>query len=173
MELVEFMIARDQNARRRRGVAGEMTVARRMEDWSPEPAGVHEPRQDPPHNLYERGYLRIDFDAYLVWREGRPVHLTRREFELLRFFVGRANRVVSRKEILTQLWPRGRVRPRTVDVHVFRLRHCLEREPEHPELFVTVRGVGVRFDERPLLEAEATDARSGNPRHRSSHHGSR
>jgi len=102
---------------------------------------------------YELGRLRIDFHAYQVWVGGRSVHLMRREFELLRFFVQAANCVFDRTQILAHVWPGARVNPRTVDVHVYRLRRSLERDPEHPELFVTVRGVGWRFDEQPLLEA--------------------
>ena len=109
------------------------------------PAGVQ-----PPRDLYENGRLRIDFDAYEVWVDGRPVHLFRREFQLLRFFVRSANRVFDRTQILAQVWPEARVNPRTVDVHVYRLRRCIERDPTRPEILVTVRGVGWKFNARAL-----------------------
>jgi DNA-binding response OmpR family regulator len=133
-----------------------MFRARRLDEWSAESHRVRRTRQNLTPNVYERGYLQIDFDAYQVWVDGRSVHLTRREFQLLRFFVQSANRVFDRTQILAHVWPRVRINPRTVDVHVYRLRHSLERDPEHPELFVTVRGVGWRFDERTLREARGT-----------------
>jgi two-component system response regulator RegX3 len=105
---------------------------------------------EPPRNVYESGRLRIDFDAYEVWVDGRPVHLLRREFQLLRFFVRSANRVFDRAQILAHVWPEARVNQRTVDVHVYRLRRCIERDPVHPEILVTVRGVGWKFNERAL-----------------------
>jgi two-component system, OmpR family, alkaline phosphatase synthesis response regulator PhoP len=126
-----------------------MSISRRLSERS-----VRGP--EPPRRVYECGRLRIDFDAYEVWVDGHSVHLLRREYELLRFFVESPNRVFDRTQILAHVWPRARINPRTVDVHVYRLRHCLERDPEHPELFVTVRGVGWRFDERTLREARGT-----------------
>jgi len=151
-----------------------MVLARRVDEWSPESRGARRIRQNPARNVYERGRLRIDFNAYQVWVDGRSVHLMRREFELLRFFVQSANRVFDRTQILAHVWPRARINPRTVDVHVYRLRHCLERDPEHPELFVTVRGVGWRFDEPPLTETRATaDAPRANSHTRPPNHESR
>ena len=104
----------------------------------------------PPHTVYEKGRLRIDFDAYEISIDGRPVHLTRREFQLLRFFVEWGNRVIGRTQILAQVWPQSPVKAQTVDVHVCRLRRQLERDPVHPEVLVTVRGVGWTFNERAL-----------------------
>jgi len=144
-------------------------MARRLNHQSAEPRRATRLRQNAPRNVYERGYLRIDFDAYQVWVDGRPLHLMRREFQLLRFLVQSANRVFDRTQILAQVWPRARVNARMVDVHIYRLRRSLERAPEHPKLFVTVRGVGWRFDERPLLEAQGTT----DPNHEDSHDQSR
>ncbi len=139
-------------------MVGAMSIARRLDERLPESGGVRGLNQDVPRNLYDRGYLRIDFDAYEVWVGGHPVHLMRREFQLLRFFVQSANRVFDRTQILKHVSPRARVNPRTVDVHVYRLRRCIERDPVRPELLVTVRGVGWRFDERTLIEAPERSA---------------
>ena len=66
----------------------------------------------PARHLYEKGRLRIDFDAYEVFVDGRRVHLLVREFELLRLLVQYPNRVFSRTEILRRLWGRrARVDP--------------------------------------------------------------
>jgi two-component system alkaline phosphatase synthesis response regulator PhoP len=106
---------------------------------------------EPPHEVYEKGRLWIDFDTYEVRLDGRSVELTLREFELLRFFVRSRNRVFNRLQILDLVWGQDAyVEPRTVDVHIRRLRARIERDDAHPELIVTVRGVGYKFDERTL-----------------------
>jgi len=103
------------------------------------------------HDVYEKGRLRIDFDTYEVWIEGKKVDLSLREFELLRFFVRSPNRAYDRLQILDLVWGQDTyVEPRTVDVHIRRLRQRIERDDANPELICTVRGVGYRFNERAL-----------------------
>jgi len=109
----------------------------------------------PPPNhapdVYEKGRLQVDFDNYEVRLDGTTLDLTRREFELLRFFVRSPNRVYDRLQILDLVWGQETyVEPRTVDVHVRRLRARIERDDANPELIQTVRGVGYKFDERAL-----------------------
>jgi|GEM_PF-1214683 two-component system phosphate regulon response regulator PhoB len=102
--------------------------------------------QAPPHEVYERGRLRIDFDAREVRIDGRGVHVAARDFALLRFFVEHPSRVHRREEVLAAVWGRKvRVEPRTVDAHVRRLRWVLARAGAAAAL-VTVRGVGYRLD---------------------------
>jgi phosphate regulon transcriptional regulator PhoB len=104
-----------------------------------------------PHEVYEKGRLRIDFDTYEVTLAGKRIELSLREFELLRFFVRYPNRVFERLQILDLVWGQDTyVEPRTVDVHVRRLRARIERDDANPELIVTVRGVGYKFDDRAL-----------------------
>jgi two-component system alkaline phosphatase synthesis response regulator PhoP len=104
-----------------------------------------------PHAVYEKGRLRIDFDTYEVRLDGKPLVLSLREFELLRFFVRSPNRVFDRLQILDLVWGQDTyVEPRTVDVHVRRLRARIERDDAHPELILTVRGVGYKFNDRAL-----------------------
>ncbi len=104
-----------------------------------------------PANVYEKGRLRVDFDTYEVSLDGCQVDLSLREFELLRFFIRSPNRVFDRLQILDLVWgPDTNVEPRTVDVHVRRLRKLIERDDAHPELLLTVRGVGYKFNDRAL-----------------------
>ena len=104
-----------------------------------------------PQETYQRGKLRIDFDTYEVYVDGQRVELSLREFELLRFFVQHPNRVYERSQLLELVWgPDTFVEPRTIDVHIRRLRRRIERDDSSPELIVTVRGVGYMFDERRL-----------------------
>lgn len=101
--------------------------------------------------VYEKGRLRIDFDAYEVFVDGEEVRAYLREFELLRFFVHSPNRVFSREYLLEAVWGNGTgIDSRTVDVHVRRLRMHIERDDAHPEIILTVRGVGYKFNERAL-----------------------
>jgi two-component system response regulator RegX3 len=101
--------------------------------------------------IYERGRLRIDYDAYEVFLDDQRVHLFLREFELLCFLVQWPNRVFDRGEILDSVWGSDSgVDPRTIDVHIRRLRAAIERDPARPELIVTIRRVGYKFDDRVL-----------------------
>ena len=102
-------------------------------------------------NVFERGRLRIDFDRHEAWLDGKPLELSLREFQLLRFFVRNPNRVYDRLTILDLVWGNDTyVEPRTVDVHVRRLRLLVERDASNPELIQTVRGVGYRFSPEGL-----------------------
>jgi len=101
--------------------------------------------------VFERGRLRIDFSTYEVFVEDKRHDLALREFELLRFFVQHPMRVYSREQLLDLVWGRDTfVEPRTVDVHVRRLRQQVERDDSKPELILTVRSVGYRFNPEAL-----------------------
>jgi two-component system alkaline phosphatase synthesis response regulator PhoP len=97
--------------------------------------------------LFERGRLKMDFSTYEVFIDGEKKELALREFELLRFFVQHPLRVHSREQLLDLVWGRDTfVEPRTIDVHVRRLRQQIERDDANPELILTVRSVGYRFN---------------------------
>jgi DNA-binding response OmpR family regulator len=89
------------------------------------------------------GPLSIDTETYRVAASGRPLDLTFKEFELLRFLATRPGRVFTRPALLRQVWGYDFYGgTRTVDVHIRRLRAKLG--PEHEHLIETVRGVGYR-----------------------------
>ncbi|MEX0659065.1 MAG: response regulator transcription factor [Egibacteraceae bacterium] len=91
------------------------------------------------------GELTIDEDTYIVRLRGRPLDLTYREFELLRFLVARPRRVFTRGQLLQEVWGYDYYGgTRTVDVHIRRLRAKLGAEYE--QLIGTVRGVGYKLD---------------------------
>lgn len=103
------------------------------------------PVLDRPHESYEKGRLRVDYDTYEVTLDGRPVELGLREFELLKFFLHYPNRVFSRTQILDLVWGQDvYVEPRTVDVHIRRLRQRIEKDDANPTVILTVRGVGYK-----------------------------
>ena len=96
----------------------------------------------------ESGPVSIDLARHLVTVRGEPVNLTRSEFQVLRLLVENPGQVFSRKEIMEELWQtefRGDVR--ACDVHISNLRQKVERDPQNPELVLTVRRVGYRFAE--------------------------
>jgi two-component system, OmpR family, alkaline phosphatase synthesis response regulator PhoP len=104
-----------------------------------------------PGGVYEKGRLKMDFGTYQVFVDGQLKDLALREFELLRFFVQHPMRVYTREQLLDMVWGRDTfVEPRTVDVHIRRLRQHVERDDANPELILTVRSVGYRFDPDPL-----------------------
>ena len=103
----------------------------------------------PGGDVIEVDGLRLDIPRRTVEVRGRPVQLTYLEFELLRTLAATPGRVYTRQSLLDTLWGGSAFRdPRTIDVHVRHLREKLEREPRHPELILTVRGVGYRFRDR-------------------------
>jgi DNA-binding response OmpR family regulator len=92
------------------------------------------------------GELRVDFRRAEVHRDGKPVELSGLEFKLLRYFIEHRGALLSRRELLENVWGYpGAVQTRTVDVHVASLRQKLERHPARPELIVTVHRMGYRF----------------------------
>jgi DNA-binding response OmpR family regulator len=103
--------------------------------------------------FYHKGALKIDFTTYEVFARGQQVKLTLKEFELLRFLVRNPNRVLSRDQLLDRVWGGETfVTPRTVDVHIRRLRKAVEKDDGEPKWILTLRGVGYKFDEKALAE---------------------
>jgi two-component system response regulator RegX3 len=93
------------------------------------------------------GPVLVDFPRRVVTAGGRPVHLSRREFDLLALLLSPPGQVRTRDELIDRLWSgRDLADTRTLDTHVRRLRVKLERHPARPQYLVTVRGVGFRFD---------------------------
>jgi len=96
--------------------------------------------------------LAIDFRTYEVTVEGKKVDLGPTELKLLRFFIMNPGRVYTRDQLLDHVWGNESfVEPRTVDVHVSRLRAAIEQDKENPEYILTVRGIGYKFAEKDIL----------------------
>lgn len=107
--------------------------------------------EDPPRVVLDSqdGPLVLDVGAGLVRRGDEQVHLTMTEFRLLCELAQPPGRVCSRRLLLERVWDRGFFGDeRIVDVHVRRLRTKIERDPSHPRLIVTARGLGYRLDVR-------------------------
>ncbi|ADH62754.1 two component transcriptional regulator, winged helix family [Allomeiothermus silvanus DSM 9946] len=96
----------------------------------------------------ERGGLALDLERHQASLDGRPLDLTRREFDLLAFLARHPGRVYSREELLERVWgPEFMGTARTVDQHVAQLREKLQEDPKLPRFLETLRGVGYRFRE--------------------------
>jgi two-component system phosphate regulon response regulator PhoB len=96
----------------------------------------------------EIGAFRLDRTARRIFQAGSELALTSTEFSLLEFFLTHAGRAYSRDQLLEAVWGEQRyVTPRTVDVHVRRLRERIEEQPDTPRYLTTVRGFGYRFEE--------------------------
>jgi DNA-binding response OmpR family regulator len=94
----------------------------------------------------EIGPVRLNFKTYEVRRSGEPLSLSPKEFGILRFLGARAGEVVSRDEILDEVWG-YELYPttRTVDNHIAQLRSKLEPDPSNPRYLITVHGIGYKL----------------------------
>ena len=93
------------------------------------------------------GGLSINTDSHQVFRDGKAIDLTQREYELLTFLASHPNKVYSRINLMEQVWNYGYVGDdaRTVDVTVRRLREKIEADPANPTYILTRRGAGYYF----------------------------
>jgi len=90
--------------------------------------------------------LHLDYAACAVTVAGRKVEMGPTEYRLLTFFTRHPGRVYSRDQLLDRVWgDETFVEPRTVDVHISRLRGAIEKDKENPEYILTVRGLGYKF----------------------------
>jgi two-component system alkaline phosphatase synthesis response regulator PhoP len=112
------------------------SIFRRLEEDQPKP----EPR------IVEIGDLRINHDTREVEKNGEPVRLTFKEHELLCILVRERGRIVSREELLNEVWGSGFMgESRTMDMHIRTLRAKLQDDAENPKYIKTVRSAGYRF----------------------------
>jgi DNA-binding response OmpR family regulator len=109
-----------------------------------------DPVSDPGPARLAAGDLWLDPDAREAALDGTPLDLSRREFELLHYLIARAGQVVSKRELLTNVWqlPYGGG-DKTVDVHVSWLRRKLGETAQQPRYLHTVRGVGFKLTSPP------------------------
>lgn len=102
------------------------------------------------------GNLSMDLERCLIIKDEKSISLTSKEFDLLRAFMMADGAVISRNELLDQVWGEDWIGDtRTLDVHVSRLRQKLENDPAYPRLILTIRGIGYRM--RTVDEFETCD----------------
>ena len=109
---------------------------------------LRRPQDETTSETLSIGDLAISVDGHSVKRGGVPIQLTPLEFDLLLALARKPWQVFSREVLLEQVWGyRHAADTRLVNVHVQRLRSKIERDPEHPEIVVTVRGIGYKAGE--------------------------
>jgi phosphate regulon transcriptional regulator PhoB len=97
--------------------------------------------------ILKQGDIEIDKERYIVSIKGRPIKLSATEFKLLLFLAERKGKVFSRDQLLDAIWrDEAFVEPRTVDVHIRRLRAHIEENAANPGYIKTMRGIGYFFD---------------------------
>lgn len=105
--------------------------------------GEEEP---PEHQVLAFDDVKVDFTSMEAFHAGRPVAMTAQEFKVLKFFARFPGRVISRDELLNEVWGyQNYPSTRTVDNHILRLRQKLEADPANPKHLLTIHGAGYKF----------------------------
>jgi len=92
------------------------------------------------------GKMRIDFKGYNAYVNKKAVQLSHKEFEVLRYLWKKRNSTVSRDDLLSDIWGYDEnPTTRTVDNFIMKLRHKIEEDPNHPEVIITVHGLGYKL----------------------------
>jgi len=126
------LLARVRRAMRRTGAARSLVT--------------QVPTKSVHHEVLSFGDARIDFTSMEASRSGKPITLTSQEFKLLKYLAASAGRVVSREELLNEVWGyQNYPSTRTVDNHILRLRQKLEADPAAPRFLMTMHGAGYKF----------------------------
>ena len=96
--------------------------------------------------VFHTGDLEIHFRKHKAYKHGKAVKLSPREFDILRYLVERKGEVVSRDDLLNQVWGYDSFPyTRTIDAHIATLRKKIETNPEKPEMIITIHGKGYKF----------------------------
>ncbi|MBW3578816.1 MAG: response regulator transcription factor [Actinobacteria bacterium] len=103
-----------------------------------------------PEPASEAAGVRVDRARHEVQVDGNQIRLPPKEFDLLAILIEHAGRVLTRGQLIQEVWGTDYVGDtKTLDVHIRRLRSRVEREPHDPTRIETVRGIGYRFNDRP------------------------
>ncbi|TLG81321.1 response regulator transcription factor [Vagococcus zengguangii] len=101
-------------------------------------------------NIITVGELTFNRSAFTIYKQQQLLDLTKKEYELLAYFIERPGRIIDRDTLLNRIWGDDVYsQSRVVDIHVSHLREKIEREPKLPEYLHTVRGFGYKFDYLP------------------------
>jgi DNA-binding response OmpR family regulator len=94
------------------------------------------------------GEVELNFKKYVARKDGQPLELSAREFEILRYLIRHRGEIVTRDQLLDEVWGYDSMPiTRTVDNHIARLRQKIERDPSEPRHIITVHRIGYRFVE--------------------------
>lgn len=108
---------------------------------------INRKKQDTEIEVYSFGKNKINFKTYEVEADGEIINLSKRELALLKFLISKKNEVVSRDEILDEIWGKDKFpTSRTIDNYILNFRKYFETEPSNPMYFKSLRGVGYKFE---------------------------
>ncbi len=120
---------------------------------TPGPESPARNRQNVPRITFAG--ISVDFETHEVTVRGKPVRMTSKELRLLRYFVENQGRVISRNELLSEVWDlSGNLQTRAVDQFIARLRKIIEPDTANPIHLLTIRDAGYRFVLNPPTEAD-------------------
>jgi DNA-binding response OmpR family regulator len=103
--------------------------------------------------------VQVDPDARRAWRDGAEIRLSKKEFELLHALIRRAGEIVTREELMLEVWDTTFwTSAKTIDVHLGWLRRKLGDDTRRPTLITTIRGRGLRFEVEPPAWEGASQA---------------
>ena len=109
-------------------------------------AAIRRQRKPAESATYRFGSCEIDFTRMNAWRDGAAIALTAHEFKLLKFFIDKAEYVLSREVLLNEVWGYNSYpTTRTVDNQILKLRQKLEPDPANPRHLLTIYGAGYKF----------------------------
>ncbi len=92
------------------------------------------------------GRVEVNFSKFEAFEKGKPIILSHREFEVLRYLWEHKNQTVSREALLNNVWEMGEMTTtRTVDNFILKLRQTIEEDPSHPKHILTVHGIGYKY----------------------------
>lgn len=95
---------------------------------------------------YRFGDIDLDFKRYQASKDGRPLDLSPREYEILKYMVERRGETVTREQLLDEVWGYDNYPlTRTIDNHIAKLRHKIEPAPAEPRYIITIHRIGYRF----------------------------
>jgi len=96
--------------------------------------------------ILKTGSLEIDFRKYTACKKKKPVELSAREFEIMKYFVEKKNEIITREDLLNHVWGyESYPNTRTVDTHIAILRQKIEDVPDEPKIIITMYGLGYKF----------------------------
>jgi len=98
-------------------------------------------------HIVEGGRVRLDLDRHTVSVDGREISMPLKEYELLELLMRNAGRVLTRGQLIDRVWGSDYFGDtKTLDVHIKRIRSRIEENPREPQMLLTVRGLGYRFE---------------------------
>jgi two-component system alkaline phosphatase synthesis response regulator PhoP len=111
--------------------------------------------RETPQKLISFGDLSIDTGGKKVLRDGSPLALTPREFDLLHYFASNPGRIFTKDEIRTGVWGSEFIEERSIDVHIRQLREKIGDDSVDPQYILTVWGVGYKANPKPTMKEQS------------------